>query len=57
MRSATFCQRNISKGFKNGLMEMKELLDRIFFYRQTAAKYAQKVEIATLPTENIVSAK
>ncbi|CAD7089189.1 unnamed protein product [Hermetia illucens] len=29
MRSATFLQKNVSEGVKNGLMELEELLDRI----------------------------
>lgn len=35
MRSATFLQNNVSEGVKNWLIELKELPDRIFFYRLT----------------------
>lgn len=31
MLSTTFLQKNFSKGLKNKLMELKELLNRIFF--------------------------
>lgn len=39
-------QKNVSKGMKNNLIELEELLDRISFYRWTwrPAEDAQKAE-------------
>ena len=59
MRSATFLQRNVSKGVKNGLMELEELLDRISFYRRTwrAAEDDCRAETVALPAENAACVK
>lgn len=35
VRSAKILQKNVSKGAKNGLMELEDLPDRISFYNWT----------------------
>ncbi|CAD7087787.1 unnamed protein product [Hermetia illucens] len=49
MRSATFLQKNVGKGVKNGLMELEELLDRISYYRR-AWKVRQNLQEAETRT-------
>lgn len=59
MRSAMFLQKTASKGAKNRLMELEELLACISFYRRiwTSAENAQKAEEAALLAENTVNAE
>lgn len=58
IRSATFLLKNVSKGMKNRLMELEQLLGRVSYYRQTlrVTEDSPKAEATAPPTESTVSA-